>query len=359
MTEYRQINTEKVQRFCEDVFYSLNFSRDESRIITDVILRADLYNIESHGVQRLIRYFDEIKSGMVDVAAKPEIVHETAVSAVIDARKSMGQLVGVQGMELAVQKAKAAGCGMVTVRNSNHYGIAGYYSNMALEHDLLGVSMTNTEAISVPTFSRKAMIGSDPIAIAMPADPVPFSFDAATTVVPRGKLEVYNKNGKPLPSEWALDADGRPSTDAAEVLHNIIHKLGGGIAPLGGSGETNGGHKGYGFGLAVEIFTAIFSGGLTANYVAVKPDHNGICHFFMALDYGIFGDKKAIKASLSAFLGELRESEKAEGQGRIYTHGEKEAESMQGRLRGQIPVNEKTLTEMKDIAAKQGVVWNL
>jgi len=359
MSEYRLIKTEMVREFSENVFQSYGFNKNESKTITDVILRADLYGIESHGVQRLIRYFNELSTGMADVKAKPEIVHETAISAVIDAHKSMGQLAGVRGMELAIKKAKASGCGMVTVRNSNHYGIAGYYSGMALEHDLLGVSVTNSEAISVPTFGSKAMIGSNPIAISVPADPVPFSFDAATTVVPRGKLEVYNKNGKPLPEQWALDAVGHPGTNASEILNNIIHKLGGGIAPLGGADELHGGHKGYGLGVAVEIFTAIFSGGLTSNYVGVTPGFNGICHYFMALDYGIFGNKKAIKARLSTFLRELRESEKAEGQTRIYTHGEKEKEMITKRLKGEIPVNENTLAEMKKIAEKQKVAWNL
>jgi len=359
MSLYRQIETEKVRGFCENVFQSYGFGIDDSKTITDVILRADLYGIESHGVQRLIRYFNELNSGMSDVSAKPEIIFETAISAVIDAHKSMGQLAGVRGMELAIQKARVSGCGMVTVRNSNHYGIAGYYSGMALESDLLGISMTNSEAISVPTFGRKAMIGSNPIAISIPADPVPFSFDAATTVVSRGKLEIFNKSGKPLPQQWALDSAGHPSTNAAEVLNNIIHKLGGGIAPLGGTDELNGGHKGYGLGIAVEIFTAIFSGGLTSNYVGVTPGFNGICHYFMAVDYGIFGDKKAIKTCLSAFLRELRESEKAEGRIRIYTHGEKEKEMITERLKGKIPVNEKTLSEMEKIAKKQNIAFNL
>jgi LDH2 family malate/lactate/ureidoglycolate dehydrogenase len=193
----------------------------------------------------------------------------------------------------------------------------------------------------------------------MPADPVNFSYDAATTVVTRGKLEVYNKNSKALPEQWALNGEGRNSTDAAEVLHNIIHRLGGGIAPLGGTDELYGGHKGYGFGIIVDFFTAVLSGGLTSNHVNVTPGLNGICHWFMAVDYGIFGDKKAIKARMSAFLKELRESWKAEGQERIYTHGEKEAEMMAGRLNGQIPVNEKTLAEMKNIAEKQGQSWDL
>ncbi|MDR2739003.1 MAG: Ldh family oxidoreductase [Treponema sp.] len=357
--EYRQIEVEKARRFCEAVFQSYGFSSDQAKTITDVLIRADLFGIESHGMQRLIRYHNEIRSGQVDVKAKPEIVHETAVSAVIDAKKSMGQLASLKGMELAIKKAKSAGCGMVPVRNSNHYGIAGYYSLLAAKENLLGISMTNSEAIAVPTFGRLAMLGTNPIALAMPAEPVFFSYDAATTVVTRGKLEVYNKNEKPLPEQWALGGDGRPSTNAGEVLHSIINKQGGGIAPLGGADELYGSHKGYGFGMIVELFTAIFSGGLTANYVSVTPGLNGICHYFMALDFGIFGDKEAIKGRLTAFLKELRESPKAEGQPRIYTHGEKEMESFARNTGGKIPINPKTLREMQDIAAKQGVPWDL
>jgi LDH2 family malate/lactate/ureidoglycolate dehydrogenase len=359
MAEYRWIDTVQTRRFCEALFQSYGFAGDESRIIADVLLRADLYGIESHGVQRLIRYHHEIRSGLVDAGARPETAHETGISAVVDARKAMGQLAAFRGMELAIQKARASGCGMVTVRNSNHFGIAGYYSGMAAEADMLGVCMTNSEAIGVPTFGRQAMIGTNPIAVAMPADPVPFLFDAATTVVPRGKLEVYNKNGAPLPDQWALDAEGKPSADAASVLHNIIHKLGGGIAPLGGAGELYGGHKGYGLGLIVDLCTAVVSGGLTSNHVNVRPGLNGICHFCMAVDYGIFGGKAAIKARLSDFLRELRESRKAEGQERIYTHGEKEAETMAARVNGRIPVSGKTLAEMRDIATAQGVAWEL
>jgi LDH2 family malate/lactate/ureidoglycolate dehydrogenase len=295
----------------------------------------------------------------VDAKGKAEVVHETAVSAVIDAHKCMGQLAGVKAMEMAVEKAKGLGCGMVTVRNSNHYGIAGYYTLMAAEAGLMGISMTNSEAIGVPTFGRQAMLGTNPIALAMPADPVVFSYDAATTVVPRGKIEVYNKNGEALPEQWALDREGRTVTDAGEALDGIIRKLGGGIAPLGGSGESGGGHKGYGLGVIVEIFTAILSGGLTSNYVNIKPDLNGICHFCMAIDPGVFGDREAIKSRMSAFLRELRESRKAEGRDRVYTHGEKEMEMMASRAGGRIPVNPKTLQEMRAIAARQGVPWEL
>ena len=359
MAEYKQLDTEKAQVFCEALFRSYGFTPDESKIISGVLIRADLYGIESHGIQRLIRYNDEITSGQVVPGAKTEIVHETAISAVIDAHKAMGQLTAVEGMNLAIKKARNAGCGMVTVRNSNHYGIASYYTEMAAAEDLLGICMTNTEAICVPTFGSQAMTGTNPIALAMPADPVVFSYDASTTVVPRGTLEVFRKNGQPLPEQWALDADGKPCTDAAVVIDNIIAKAGGGIAPLGGLGALNGGHKGYGLSIIVDLFSAVISGGLTSNYVNRKPGVNGICHYFMAVDYGIFGDKTAIKASMSKFLQELRDSKKAEGQSRIYTHGEKELETMAKRKNTQIPVNAKTLEEMKNIAAKLGVAFTL
>ena len=359
MSGYRQIDTEKARLFCESLFCSYGFSAKESRTISDVLLRADLYGIESHGVHRLVRYNDEITSGQVDVKAKTEIVHETAISACIEANKAMGQLASVEAMKLAIKKAQTSGCGMVTVRNSNHYGIASYYSEMAAERDLLGVCMTNTEAICVPTFGAEAMTGTNAIALAMPADPITFSYDASTTVVPRGKLEVYRKNGEPLPENWALDADGKPSTNAAEVIDNIIAKSGGGIAPLGGLGVLHGGHKGYGLSVIVDLFSAVISSGLTSNHVNRKPNHTGICHYFMAVDYGIFGDKTSIKNGMSKFLQEIRGSKKAEGHNRIYTHGEKETELMRQRINGQIPINEKTLEEMKEIADKLGVTFNL
>ena len=349
------INTKKVRDFCETLFQAYGFSKNESGKITDVLIRADLYGIESHGVHRLVRYHEEITSAQVDVNAKMEIVHDTPISTCLDAKKAMGQLAGVHAMELAIQKALKSGCGMVTVRNSNHYGIASYYTEMAAEKDLIGISMTNTEAICVPTFGAQAMTGTNAIALAMPSDPYNFSYDASTTVVPRGKLEVFRKNDQPLPDHWALDEYGKPCVNAATVVENIIAKAGGGIAPLGGLGTLHGGHKGYGLSVIVDIFTAVISGGLTSNYVNRKPDHTGICHYFMAIDYGIFGDKKSIKANMSKFLQELRSSKKAEGQSRIYTHGERAKEMMDQRINGQIPVNEKTLEEMKKIADKLNV----
>ena len=183
--QYHHIDYKKIEKFCIEAFKGYGFSEEESKQITAVLLEADLSGIESHGVQRMIRYHKEITGGMVKIDAKPEIVFETPLSAVIEGNDAMGQTLGVKAMKIAIEKAKKSGFGMVTVRNSNHYGVAGYYARMAVEEGLIGMSMTNTEAIMVPTFGKQAMLGTNPIAFAMPADPVNFSFDAATTVVPR------------------------------------------------------------------------------------------------------------------------------------------------------------------------------
>ena len=352
--QYHRLPYEQVVSFCRKAFAGYGFNEEQSAQITDVLLAADLSGIESHGIQRLIRYHKEITGGLVDVKAVPEIVKETPISATIEGNDAMGQLLGVQAMEMAINKAKQVGIGMVAVRNSNHYGIAGYYTKMAAEAGLIGICMTNTEAIMVPTFGRQAMLGTNPIAFSMPASPVPFTFDAATTVVPRGKLEVYAKRDGVIRDGWALDENGHHSTDANRVLNNIIGKTGGGILPLGGAGEETSGYKGYGFAMLCEICTAILSGGTTSNYIYKTPGKANICHFFMAVDYGVFGEKEDLEKALSQFLQELRDSNKAEGQERIYTHGEKEFEACQRVKAEGVSVNEKTYAEMEMIAEFTG-----
>lgn len=261
----------------------------------------------------------------------------------------MGQLIGYKAMNLAIEKAKKTGVAIVSARNSNHYGIAGYYAKMACDQGLIGMSFTNSEAIMVPTFAKKAMLGSNPIAIAMPAEPYPFFFDASTTVVTRGKLEMYRKAGKTLPDGWALDKNGNPSTDADDVLKNIVNKAGGGIMPLGGSAEVSGSHKGYGYGMICEIFCSILSQGLTSNHTHIGGK-GGTCHGFIAIDPAIFGNPNDIKKHFSTFLEELREAPKADGQMRIYTHGEKEAMAVERTKREGIAVDVKTLQEMKQMS---------
>ena len=339
---------ETLKKFCTDAFLKFGFNKGECDIIVDVLLTSDLYGIESHGMQRLVRYHKGIEKGLIKIDAKPEIVFETPVSAVIEGNDGMGQLLGHKAMSLAIEKAKKTGMAIVSVRNSNHYGIAGYYAKMACNEGLIGMSMTNSEAIMVPTFARKAMLGSNPIAIAMPAEPYDFFFDASTTVVTRGKLEIYNKLDKPLPDMWALDKEGKKSSDASDVLKNIVAKAGGGIMPLGGETEQSGSHKGYGYGMLCEIFCSILSMGLTSNHTHIGGK-GGTCHGFIAIDPAVFGDADAIKEHLSTFLKELREAPKADGQERIYTHGEKEVFAYKDRMENGIDVNIGTVAEMVDL----------
>lgn len=345
---------ETLNNLCMDAFEKFGFDRKQAEIITDVLLTSDLYGIQSHGMQRMVRYYKGIQKGTMKVDSKPEIVFETPVSAIVDGHDGMGQLNGHFSMELAIKKAKETGVGIVSCRNSNHYGIAGYYAQMASKQGCLGFSCTNSEAIMVPTFGRKAMLGSNPQAWALPADPYPFFFDCSTTVVTRGKLEMYNKMGKPLPDGWALNKDGNPSNDAADVLANISAHIGGGIMPLGGNTETLGSHKGYGNGMIAEIFASILSGGMTSNKT-MKDGKSGICHGFMAINLDCFGGADKVSAHLSQYLKELREAPKAEGHDHIYTHGEKEVVAVARIKKEGIPVIDKTMTEVKDLCDYLGM----
>ena len=345
---------ETLERFCKEAFIKFGFSEKESDIITDVLLTSDKYGIESHGMQRISRYHKGIEKGMIKVEAKPEVVFETPVSAVIDGHDGMGQIISHKAMQTAIEKAKTSGMCIVTVRNSNHYGIAGYYAKMACDEGLIGMSFTNSEAIMVPTNARLAMLGSNPIALAVPAKPYPFLFDASTTVVTRGKLEMYRKAEKTLPTGWALDKNGTPSTDAQDVLTNIVDKNGGGIMPLGGNEEISGSHKGYGYGMICELFSSILSLGMTSNHTHTGGK-GGTCHGFIAIDPKIFGEPQMIIEHFSKFLQELRDAPKAEGKEYIYTHGEKEALALERTKKEGIGIDIKTIIEMKQMSDYLGM----
>lgn len=351
---YATLKYEALKNFSHEVFQKMGYTAEEAEIITDVLLTSDLYGIESHGMQRMVRYYKSIKNGRLVLGAEKEVVFETPVSAVIDGHDGTGQLLGHYAMSLAIEKAKKNGIGIVTVRNSNHYGIAGYYAKMACKEGLIGFSCTNSEAIMVPTNGRMAMIGSNPIAVAVPAEPYDFLFDASTTVVTRGKVEVYNKKGAPLPEGWTVNAEGKVGTNAAEILSNIEQKKGGGILPLGGPTELLGGHKGYGYGMVAEIFSSILSMGLTSNHTNIGST-GGTCHGFAAINPNLFGNSDEIREHFSTFLKELREAPKADGQTRIYTHGEKEAEAVERILKEGVPVNENTIKEMAVICDEYGI----
>ena len=344
----------KLRAFMERVFEKEGFSAEDARVIADVLMQADLFGIESHGAQRMMYYHQNIASGSVNVGAVPEIVKETPVSALYDAHFAMGQLAAVRAMQTAIAKAKKSGVGMVCVRNSSHFGIAGYYTLMAAREGLAAFSMTNTGPIMTPTFGREMMLGTNPIAFCMPADPVPFWFDASTTVVTLGKVEVYDKRGEPMPEGWTIGADGESCTDAHAMNRSILAGEHGGILPLGGAGETLGGHKGYGLGIMVEALTGVLAQGLMSPEMqGAHGDHT--CHFFMAFDPSMFGEPEAIRAQMSRYLAMLRASERAPGCARIYTPGEKAYEAQADRLQRGIPVEEKTLAELRVIAGALGV----
>ena len=346
---------EKALRACmERIFEKEGFAKAEAQTIADVLMQADLFGIESHGAQRMMYYHRNIASGSVNVHAKPEVIRETPVSALIDGHFGMGALVGVYAMNKAIEKAKQTGIGMVAVRNSSHYGIAGYYTLMAEREGLAAFSMTNTGPIMVPTFGREMMLGTNPIAFCMPADPYPFWFDASTTVVTLGKVEVYDKREKPMPEGWTIDSEGSSCSDASKANAGILAGEMGGILPLGGAGELTGGHKGYGLGVMVEALTGVLAQGMTSpEMCGAHSDHT--CHFFLAFDPAMFGDPQEIRARMSLYLERLRQSEKIPGCSRIYTAGEKAFEAMEKRLANGIPVEEKTLGEMRRIALELGV----
>ena len=348
---YIRYSVDVLERFCTDAFEKFGFTREEAVRITDVLLLADLYGVKSHGTQRLVRYHKAIERGSVVIDAKPEIVFETPVSAVIDGHSGMGQLISVFAMNKAIEKAKQTGMAFVTVRNSNHYGIAGYYTKMACDRGLIGICTTNSESIMVHTGSKQAILGSNPIAFAMPAEPYPFWFDAATTVVPKGKLEVYYKADKPLNDGWAIDDSGKVCSDAKNVLDCIDGKRGaGGILPVGGASEENGSHKGYGFSMICELLCSITSGGATSNHhVRANGVGAGTCHAFIVIDPKIFGDAQAIREHLSVFLQELRDAARVDENTPIYTHGEKEAHALQKHRQEGIEVDVSTVSEMINI----------
>jgi L-2-hydroxycarboxylate dehydrogenase (NAD+) len=314
-----------------------------------------LYGITSHGLQRLSMYVNGLKIGRIKIEAVPKVVQETPVSAVIDAQDSMGQVAGVLSMELAIKKARSSGIGFVVTRNNNHFGIAGYYTRMAMQQNLLGICMTNSEALQVPTFGKRAMLGSNPIAVAMPAEPFPFMLDIATAVVPRGKLEVYMKDEKPIPAGWGVGSDGKVSTDPFVVNDCFAKKTPGGILPLGGLGEVLGGHKGYGVALLVELFTGVLAQGYTSDLVRKVPSIDRSCATFIAVDYGMFGDKKTIEKGFSDYLQKLRDSDKADGETHIYTHGEKEILRTRECDNSGIAVQQKTIDEIVAISERLGI----
>jgi LDH2 family malate/lactate/ureidoglycolate dehydrogenase len=350
-----------LKSFCAEALERLSVPSEDAKTTADVLVEADLRGIDSHGVARLSRYVSGIQQGMMRPRANPKVVHETSATATIDGDAGLGQPVSHRAMKIAMAKAREHSVGFVAVRNSNHYGIAGYYAMMALAEDMIGISTTNTEVLVVPTFARNALLGTNPIAIAVPAGVErPYVLDMSTATVTRGKLEVYARLEKPIPLNWATDEKGVATNNPNLVLRNITKRSGGGLLPLGGASEESGGHKGYGLALAVEIFSAVLSGALYANLVYPKdkdgkPLPSGIGHFFGAMRVDAFRPKDEFKRDMDDLIRRLKEAPKAEGAERIYIHGEKEFEAAELMTRQGIPLNPKVAEELRAIANQLGI----
>jgi len=265
----------------------------EARIVARNLVSADERGIPSHGVARLSRYLKGIQEKTIRPGVEMQVHEPAPAVGWIDARNGLGQVAGEQGMNLAIRKARDHGVGVVTVRNSNHYGIAGHYALMAVEAGQVGMSMTNSAPLVVPTFGVELMLGTNPISLGAPTHKPPaFLLDMATSVVPRGKLEVYDRNLKQMPVGWAVDEKGYDCENPGQVLRNLMERRGGGILPLGGRGEVYSGYKGYGLAFLVDILCGVLSGaayGPTVDETFGNPEAGktvfpNVGHFFLALD---------------------------------------------------------------------------
>ena len=360
-----RIQAEALQDFCIRVFQKMDVPDEDARITTNVLVAADLRGIDSHGVARLRWYVNGLGNGAMLARPSVQVITETPATALIDAGAGLGHPVSLRAMQRAIQKAQGNGAGFVTVRNSNHFGIAGYYAMMALEHDCIGITMTNARKLVLPTFGRDSMFGTNPIAVAAPAGREhSFVLDMATSTVPAGKLEVYGRLEKTLPLGWVADETGAPMTDAGQALENIRQLSQGGLLPLGGAGELLGGHKGYGLALVVEILCAILSGAAYADLVYPKtpegdPLPSRIGHFFGAWRVDAFRPVDEFKAAMDDLQRRLKEVPKAEGHDRVYVHGEKEYEEAERRSRDGIPLNPKVVADLRAIGEEMGVKHDL
>jgi LDH2 family malate/lactate/ureidoglycolate dehydrogenase len=326
--EYISLKVTVLKEFAVSVFTKLGVPVDDAKIAAEVLIAADQRGVYSHGLQRLKRYTRGLKTGVMKPVAEIKIVKETPNTLVISGGDGLGQVIAYKTMKLVIDKALKHNIAFAVVRDSNHYGIAGYYSMMALEHDLIGFSVTNSVPCVVPTHGKNAVMGTNPISVAVPVGKgCPFVLDMATSTVPQGKLEVYERQDKKIPVTWATDEFGHETQDPSRVLINLLGSKGGGLLPLGGAGEENGGHKGYGLCLAVDILSGVLSGSLFGVDLFVKENTPAkLSHFLGALKIDAFIEPALFRNNMDKYKEMLKNSEKANGHNRIFIHGEKELE---------------------------------
>ncbi|MEG1436493.1 MAG: Ldh family oxidoreductase [Oscillospiraceae bacterium] len=337
------VDFKTITSFMIDAFCGVGVPREDAKICADVLVESDKRGIESHGVNRFKPiYIDRINDGIQNPVTNFEIVRETPTTAVIDGHDGMGQVIGYKSMQMAIDKAKKYGMGMVVVRNSCHYGIAGYYPSMAIKEGMIG--MTNARPSIAPTFGVENMLGTNPLTIGFPTDEAfPFILDCATSITQRGKLEYYSRIGKQTPQGMVVGRDGTALTDTDDILVKL-NTGEAALAPLGGIGEDLAGYKGYGYATVVEILSAALQQGQFLHALSgigengeKVPFHLG--HFFIAIDTQAFMGLDSFKKTAGDILRALRASQKAPGQEQIFTAGEKEWNVWLSRKDSGVPIN--------------------
>jgi len=328
---------------------------EEAETAAKSLLIADLRGVDSHGVARLSGYVRLWEVKRVNAIPAIKIIHETPSTATIDGDAGLGLVIAPYAMNVAINKAKQVGTGWVSVKNSNHFGIAGSHAMMALDNQMIGIAMTNASALVAPTFSVERMLGTNPIAVAIPAGIEPaFVADFATTTAANGKLEILQRKNAPMPSGWAQTKDGEPSTDVNTL------KNGGALLPLGGDRE-HGSHKGYGLGSIVDIFSAVLSGANYGPWVPPFPAYiampenlpgEGIGHFFGAMRIDAFRKAEDFKTHMDKWIQRFRSAKTIKGEKRVFIPGDIEREMEEVRMKDGIPLLQQVVDDLNSLAVK-------
>ena len=324
------VSWELMDSFLTDAFVGYGVPREDAVICADVLLESDRRGIESHGCNRFKPiYIDRIVAGIQKPVTKIDILRETATTAVLDANDGMGMIASHRAMEMAIDKARRYGMSMVVIRNSTHYGIAGYWATMATNAGMIGMTGTNARPSIAPTFGVQNILGTNPLNVRFPTDEdFPFMLDCATSIVQRGKIEYYARIGKDTPEGMVVGSDGKPLTDSQQILKDLVSGEAA-LAPLGGIGEELAGYKGYGYATVVEVFSAALQAGSFLHQLSGIGENGEkvpfqLGHWFIVIDPEAFMGLETFKKITGEILRELRASRKAPGAERIYTAGEKE-----------------------------------
>ena len=351
---YTRMDPEALTDFVIDVLQKLGVPKGDAVITAQNLVKADLRGIESHGVARLKRYTDGLKNGVVKTNPNIRVVRESPVTALLDGDFGLGQVVSFKAMNLAIEKAKKNYVGLVGVRNSNHFGIAGFYGLMALEHDLIGLVTTNTRPLVAPTFSKQKLMGTNPICVAVPSGRKGFVLDMATSVAPIGKMEVARRIGKKVPLNWGIDPEGNITDDPEKITK-------GALLPLGGLGEILGGHKGYGLASVVDIFSGILTGANWGEAVGETqgPGPANVGHFFGAINPEAFMPLSEFKQRMDQFVETLKSAERLPGAEEIYVAGEKSIFTEATRKKIGVALDSKTIEMLKQVGAETGAPFRL